>query len=300
MSFSAARGVVGASTQGGPRSPRVGRVKKRLVRLGCSMRGRAVLVVVGALLLASAAAVGAQPSPWRLAQGGDGTLYLLADGQRFTIQPDAISDDEVANLPDGGAVGSVLLAALPVSEAGPAARTTTPVAQSTPLAEARPAPTPIALVTPTAPVGTRQNPVPVGTSAVLADGWQVVVISTQPDATARVVALDPGNVAPSSAYQFFLATISVTNPGAAIRAFRARERLRAVGAASVPYFAIDNACGVIPNPFVESDVPSGAALSGNLCWTIQSSDVGTLALYDVPPLSNTDADVTRVYFASHR
>jgi hypothetical protein len=147
--------------------------------------------------------------------------------------------------------------------------------------------------------GTRQNPIQLGTSVRLADEWQLTVVSTEPDASRRVVAQDPGNAPPPSSYQYFMASIRATNTDTAARAFQARLRLRTVGPASVTYFALDNACGVIPNPIGESPVAPGAMASGNLCWTVQARDAAALVLYDVPPLSSTDAPMTRTYFALH-
>ena len=83
------------------------------------------------------------------------------------------------------------------------------------------------------------------------------------------------------------------------RMFPARMRLRAVGPASVPYFAIENACGVIPNAFSESAIAPGATQMGNLCWTVQSRDAAALVMYDVPQSTDANADTTRIYFALH-
>jgi hypothetical protein len=278
-------------------------VNSSVRRFTVSKGRRALCIVMSVLLLASATAVAAQPAPWRLVQANDGTLYLLAEGQRFTLDPDPISDDEVANLPDGGHIGSVLLAAAPVAGTGASPGSTTPVAQTTPGSTGTPASTATAAAVPTtqegAGAGTRQNPVRVSTAASLADAWQLAVTSSEPDATSRVVATDPGNVAPPSGYQFYLANISVTNTSTAARIFQARMRLRAVGPASVPYFAIENACGVIPNPFAETLISPGATLMGKLCWTVQSRDAAALVMYDVPQVTDANADTTRIYFALH-
>ena len=73
-----------------------------------------VAVAVAALgLLGVAHAVFAQSNQVRIVQAGDGTLYLLKNGARYTIAVDAIDDDELAAYPDAGTLGfSQLLAAI--------------------------------------------------------------------------------------------------------------------------------------------------------------------------------------------
>jgi hypothetical protein len=70
-----------------------------------------VAVIAGLVLAVTAAATAvsvAQPAPWRIVQSGDGSLYLLAAGQRFSLEPDPIGDDELAAFADGGDLGSSL------------------------------------------------------------------------------------------------------------------------------------------------------------------------------------------------
>jgi hypothetical protein len=66
------------------------------------------LACVVALGIFASSQVAAQVSPWRIAQGSDGTMYLIVGGGRYTIAPDAISDDELATLPDEGTIGGQL------------------------------------------------------------------------------------------------------------------------------------------------------------------------------------------------
>lgn len=73
-----------------------------------SVVGAAVFVTL-LLAMSGWTSSSAQSAPWHVVQAADGTLYLLADGVRYTLTPDAIGDDELAELPDGGAVGGQLL-----------------------------------------------------------------------------------------------------------------------------------------------------------------------------------------------
>jgi hypothetical protein len=67
----------------------------------------ALVAVVCAVALGWTSAV-AQVAPWRIAQGSDGTLYLLTGDTRFTVSPDPISDEELAAMNDGGQLGGQL------------------------------------------------------------------------------------------------------------------------------------------------------------------------------------------------
>jgi hypothetical protein len=94
------------------------------------------------LLIASVAPSTAQTAPTHLVQGGDGTLYVVSGSTRYAVSPDAISDEDLATLNDGGNLGSQLtlpstpaptpVSAPPVSApAAPTSAASTPAAQPT-------------------------------------------------------------------------------------------------------------------------------------------------------------------------
>jgi hypothetical protein len=265
------------------------------VRLGGRFaRALPVLAVAAALAMLLGAVATAQPIPPRLVQADDGSLYLIAGGQRYSLQPDPISDDELEQIPDGGELGSLL----PVSTVPDSPPAPSPTVASRPaVAGPSPGPTvsPQATVAPQVSfdlgVGTQQNPIPVGTAGSLVDGWALTVTATQPSASV------PG-ATPPAGHQFFLAQIQLRNLGAAAQVFRSSARLRAVGIGAVPYLAYPNACGALPDALPETSVGPGATIAGNVCWSVQSKDATTLLLYDSPPGSGAGA--TRVYFALHR
>src|SRR5262249_46967616 len=200
------------------------RVRRRWV-------GLAVLVN-GAVLCAILAAVAhAQAPAWHIVQGSDGTLYALYAGQRFTIEPDSITDAELAQLYDGGDAGSVLDASgiLPTPASAPtgAAPTATSASAGAPTPTATPAllagtpspipatprppgPSPTPRLAPTGAVpGSRQSPIPINSQAPIADNWQLKVLSTEPDGTKDVVATNGGRQ-PASGGQYFLAKVQLT------------------------------------------------------------------------------------------
>jgi hypothetical protein len=87
--------------------------------------------VIVVSVLVGWASVFAQTTKLVVAQGSDGTLYVVTDRGRFTLVPVAISDDEVNASVDLGALdGSQILGAAPVAAAPPAppAPTEAPIA----------------------------------------------------------------------------------------------------------------------------------------------------------------------------
>ncbi len=246
---------------------------------------RGLTTAVGALALTAVVATGAsaQAGLWRVVQASDGSLYLLTGGLRFALQPDPISDDELANIPDGGLIVN------PAS--GTERSTSEPTVVPTPSATA----TPEGAAGPT--VGTRANPVPLGTAGALAGGWRLVVQSVDPKGTDTIRAQSPARAGPTAGFGYFLARIQATNGGSAAASFQASSRLRAVGPSSVPYLTFVSSCGAIPDPLPEAAVGPGGSVTGNVCWTVRTSDAAALVLYDVPPVQGSDP--VRLYFALH-
>jgi hypothetical protein len=107
-----------------------------------------VLVAIGASWSATTAT--AQSAPWHIDQGSDGTLYLVTGDTQYVVNPDAISDDSLAALSDGGVLGSQLPPVPPVLVTEPvvppaviAAPTATPIPAPAPTSTPVPANTPI-------------------------------------------------------------------------------------------------------------------------------------------------------------
>ncbi len=129
-------------------------------------------VVCGVFLLAigSVATASAQQEPWRVVQGSDGTLYLVTGTTRYVINPDQVSDDDLAALTDGGVIGSQL-----------------------PLATV--APTPIVVLTPAPPepavIALTATPVPATSTPVPAE--QPLTVSGRNDENSKPLSLRGGN-----------------------------------------------------------------------------------------------------------
>lgn len=159
--------------------------------------------------------------------------------------------------------------------------------QPTPSPRPTPSPTPVV-------AGTRDNPVPIGTTVDLGDGWQLKVLSVQPNATQAVLARNQFNARPPADHQFLIAQVQATFTGSGSSKFDGGFRLRAVGASAVSYSTFEDSCGVIPNELPDSETFTGGTITGNLCWDIRSADAGSLVLYDNPFL---DSKQQRVYLS---
>lgn len=76
-----------------------------------------------------------------------------------------------------------------------------------------PTPTTLAAIDPSAGVGTRENPVPVGTPANMGDGWTLTVNSVNLDATDLVTAGNMFNDVPPDGSVYVLINITATYAG---------------------------------------------------------------------------------------
>lgn len=142
-------------------------------------------------------------------------------------------------------------------------------------------------------LGTMDKPVPLGVSFELGDGWLVTVVSVNPDATAAVLQENEFNDSPEEGNVFFIASLQATYQGESSATLDASFRFRVVGDSAVAYSTFDNTCGVVPNEIPSAETFPGGTLSGDICWEVPASDVGTLLMFDDP----FAFDAERVYFS---
>ncbi len=142
-------------------------------------------------------------------------------------------------------------------------------------------------------VGTRENPIPRGSSAKLYGNWEVRVVNVIPNATSQVLAENRFNDPPAPGKQFFIATLEATYRGPGSSHFDGRYRLRALGPSGVSYSTFEDSCGVIPDRLPDPEVFTGGTIRGNVCWQVTASDAGALLMYDDP---FTFDPVLRIYF----
>jgi hypothetical protein len=135
---------------------------------------------------------------------------------------------------------------------------------------------------PPAPGSTRATAVAMGQALVVYGGWTASVVSVTPDATAAVLAENMFNDPPAPGRQFFIARVSATYTGPGSSRFDAGFRLRAVGPSSVAYTTFNDSCGVIPDDIGDPDVFTGGTITGNVCWSMLTSDAAGIVMFDSP------------------
>src|SRR4051812_13400528 len=97
--------------------------------------------VVAAMVIVGSSSVFAQPFKLQVAQGEDGTLYVVTDFGRFTLVPMPISADEInASVDLGTIAGNQIGAAFPAPTEVPAPTPVPPTATAVP---APPTPIPV-------------------------------------------------------------------------------------------------------------------------------------------------------------
>jgi hypothetical protein len=152
-----------------------------------------------------------------------------------------------------------------------------------------PAPSPPPPPPPPPALGTRGNPVPLGQTistvfSTTGEQWTLRIVSTQPDGTAAVLAENQFNDPPASGRQFFLVAVEVHYVSGTKAENPAREAyaLNAVGTSNVVYSTYGSAsdCGVSPDDIVlKGDLLPGGTMIGNICWSVPSSEAGTLIAF---------------------
>jgi hypothetical protein len=140
------------------------------------------------------------------------------------------------------------------------------------------------------PIGSRANPLALGQfgpypTTLAPTGWKVRVNSTVPDGTSQVLAANMFNSPPAAAHQFFLinVTFEYDGPGSASATLLTGD-LKAVGSAGTGYAQGSNdSCGVTPDDLdltgIGKDIFTGASITGNVCFSVLSSDAASLKMY---------------------
>ena len=126
----------------------------------------------------------------------------------------------------------------------------------------------------------RNNPIPFGqpTTLINTDGFALWVVDVLENATQLVMAENQFNDPPPDDHQFLIIRIKVKNTSTESKPFIAAWRLNLVGASNL---AISEGCGVVPDDFEGfREIFEGGELEGNICFTIKTSDIGTLVMYD--------------------
>ena len=171
----------------------------------------------------------------------------------------------------------------------------TPVTSST----ATPRPVPTATPTPIPVLGSRQIPVPFGTSLEIGnedsvERWEVTVIDSEVDATRLILDESTYNERPGQGNQFYLARLRARYLGADSATFDGRYRLRTLGDSGVVYTTFEDSCGAIPDEISDRELFAGGTVEGNVCWKITSGDANSLVMFLEPPIASLG--VARAWF----
>ena len=140
-----------------------------------------------------------------------------------------------------------------------------------------------------------ESAVAIGESATVG-GWELKVVAITPDGTDEVMEENRLNDPPPEGNQFFIASLEATYTGTESSTFWIDMRLKSVGDSRVAYEGIDAYCGVIPDNINDSgETFPGGTVTGNVCWSIQSTDAASLVM--IVEESFNFGDDTRAFFA---
>ena len=155
--------------------------------------------------------------------------------------------------------------------------------ESVPTSQPKPTSTPRPRYTPTPDYRnygrSRSQPMPKGRPIELADGTAITVESVTENANQVIKRHDAWTEPPPSGHQFLLVNIEVSNEGDEPIGIYMVNELSLVGKSNVSYDGW-NDCWTFPNEIDTGKTifPSGS-LSGNICFTVKSSDVDSLVMY---------------------
>jgi hypothetical protein len=146
------------------------------------------------------------------------------------------------------------------------------------------------------PLGTRDNPLPLGTVIDLAD-WQLTISEVTADATDLVMAENEFNDPPADGRQFLLFRVEATYEGGDSGDPWLDFSWAVVGAGGNTFGggSMDDYCGVIPSPLDDTgEAFPGASVEGNVCFAVASDQVEGATIRVEETLSFDD---TRAFFA---
>jgi hypothetical protein len=219
-------------------------------------------------------------------QPGDYFITVFDPTSNAPIAQTAI---EVQEEPTETPTPSPTATGTPTATATPAASLVPTVALSRPPTSAASTPTPA----PRTGLGSQRQPLPLGSSGDVGDGWGLTVTGVTPDAWSAIQAFSSDNKGPPTNLQYFMVRVQLVYTGPLANATYSGLRLRLAGP-STTYDPAANSCGQIPDALPGTGVAPAGVVRGNVCFAVRSTDVPSLVLYD-----STQPASTRLYFALH-
>jgi|GEM_PF-2004232 len=159
---------------------------------------------------------------------------------------------------------------------------------------AKPAPAPVR-----AALGTRKNPVPIGTKAPVGQNWTVTVLEINPDAWSIIRAENMFNEPPAEGRQFVLVRVRVSYVGPKSGTPWLDLSFRYLGSDGNTYGGgMADSAGVIHRPLIDiGEQFPGASAEGNVSWSVPATAISGGAIIVEDPWMSAE---TRVFFAGSK
>ena len=144
-------------------------------------------------------------------------------------------------------------------------------------------------------IGADLGPTVAAGESATVGAWEITVVGVTPDATDQVLADNQFNGPPPEGSQYFIAELEATYVGSDSSTFWIDMSVGAVGESRVVYEPFGASCGLVPNDINDAgETFPGGTITGNVCWTIRSSDAPTLVMIAEESFAFEE---TRVFFA---
>jgi hypothetical protein len=147
------------------------------------------------------------------------------------------------------------------------------------------------------PLGTRSNPLDIGTTIEMGD-WQLAVVDVTRDATDQVMAENEFNDPPADGYQFIMFEVDATYVGDDSGDPWLDFSWAIVGSEGNTFGSggsMDHYCGVFPNPLDEQgETYTDGSVSGNVCISADSAQLEAATIRIEETFSMQD---TRAFYA---
>lgn len=162
--------------------------------------------------------------------------------------------------------------------------TARPKPESVPTSRPKPTSTPRPRYTPTPDYRnygrSRSQPMPKGKPIEFTDGAAIIVEGVTENAIQIIKRHDAWTEPPPSGHQFLLVNIEVSNQSDEPIGIYMVNELSLVGKSNVSYEQIWDDCWTFPDEFdANKTIFPGGSLSGNICFTVKSSDIHSLVMY---------------------
>ena len=132
----------------------------------------------------------------------------------------------------------------------------------------------------------RSQPMPAGKPIEFANGTTISVESVTQNANQIIKRHDAWTDPPPSGHQFLLVEVKVANQGNEPIDIYIVSQLSLVGKSNVSYDKWSGECWTFPNEIdTNRTIFPGGSLSGNICFTVKSSDIDSLVMYLGPDVN---------------